>query len=266
VLSKMTNKQLDSFIRDFRLAKEFLPRQVIVKFKDGTDLEKVQETLSALKATQIHQFKTSKALLLKIPEAITRTDVLAIVAALNEVQSVDYAVPNGILKVSAVPNDPAYPNQDDLIQVRSEGAWEVTKGSRDVLVGIIDTGIDYQHSDLVDNIWTNEGEVGTDADGNDKSTNGIDDDNNGYVDDIHGYDFINNDNDPMDDSGHGTHVAGTIGATGNNGTGMTGINWRASLVPLKFIAADGSGSEADAIKAIEYATQMNIPITNNSWG
>lgn len=264
-LSQMTEKEMESFSKDLNLAKEFIPRQVILKFKEGTSLSKIEETLGALGAFKSYQFK-SKALLLTIPDAITKSDVIAIVAALNEVESVDYAVPNGILKVSAVPNDPELNNQSDLNNIRAQKAWDITTGSHDVLVGIIDTGVDYLHPDLVENIWTNRGETGFDTEGNDKATNGIDDDNNGYVDDLHGYDFINNDNDPMDDYGHGTHVAGTIGASGNNGIGVAGINWRVGIVPLKFIGADGGGSEADAVKAIEYATQMGITITNNSWG
>lgn len=265
-LAKMTPKQIEDLSQEFKFAKEFMPQQVILKFKEGTGPSKVEETLGVLGAFKTYQFKSTKALLLTIPDAVTATDVLAIVTALNEVESVDYASPNGILKVSAVPNDPQYANQDDLANIRAEQAWDTTRGSRDVLVGIIDTGIDYHNPELAENIWTNPGETGTDIEGNDKATNGVDDDANGYVDDVHGYDFINNDNDPMDDYGHGTHVAGTIGARGNNGTGIAGINWRVSLVPLKFIGADGGGSEADAVKAIEYATQMGIHITNNSWG
>ena len=276
-IGKMSSKQLEDLARDFQMAKDFIPKQLIVKFKDGTTRSKVEETLTTLGAQKNYQFKSTKALLLTVPDAIKPTDIIAIVTALNEVESVDYASPNGVLKVSSVPNDPSYSQQDDLnntgqlggtsgADIKAERAWDITQGSRDVLVGVIDTGVDYTHPDLVDNIWTNQGEVGIDIEGNDKTSNGIDDDNNGYVDDVHGYDFANNDSDPMDDNGHGTHVAGTIGASGNNGIGITGIAWRVSLVPLKFISADGSGSEADAIKAIEYATAMNIPITNNSWG
>ena len=141
-----------------------------------------------------------------------------------------------------------------------------------VVVAIIDTGVDYTHSDLAANIWTNPGEVGLDSTGHDKRANGIDDDQDGFVDDVHGYDFHNNDGDPMDDSGHGTHVAGTIGAVGNNNLGVTGVSWTTSIMPLKFLDQNNRGSTADAIRAINYATMMrtshaaNVRILNNSWG
>ncbi|MCB0271271.1 MAG: S8 family serine peptidase, partial [Calditrichaeota bacterium] len=110
-------------------------------------------------------------------------------------------------------------------------------------------------------IWKNPGESG-----NGKETNGVDDDGNGFVDDWRGWDFANNDNDPFDDNAHGTHCAGIIGAVGNNNRGVSGINWNVSLVGLKFLTGSGSGSTSDAIDAILYAVQMNIPILSNSWG
>ena len=131
------------------------------------------------------------------------------------------------------------------------------------MVGVIDSGVDYTHPDLVSNIWTNPGEI---------AGNGIDDDGNGFIDDIHGYDFINNDGDPMDDNNHGTHVAGTIAGAGNNGQGVTGVNWSSSIMGLKFLSESGSGYTSDAVRAINYATMMrtsygvNIRVTNNSWG
>src|SRR5262249_20819295 len=117
--------------------------------------------------------------------------------------------------------------------------------------------IDYNHPDLAANIWTNAGEVPGD---------GIDNDGNGYVDDIHGYDFVNHDGDPNDDFGHGTHVAGTIAAVGNNGIGGAGVAWDAKLMALKFIGPDGNGSLANAIAAINYAVANGATISNNSWG
>jgi subtilisin family serine protease len=141
-------------------------------------------------------------------------------------------------------------------------AWEVTTGDESIIVGVIDTGIDYTHPDLSDNIWVNPGEI---------ADNNRDDDGNGYIDDVHGWDFFNNDNDPMDDNDHGTHVAGTIAAAGNNSTGISGVGWDIKVMALKFLGEDGTGAISDAIAAINYATMMhtqfsiNIRLTNNSW-
>ncbi|MCB0853195.1 MAG: S8 family serine peptidase, partial [Bacteroidetes bacterium] len=161
----------------------------------------------------------------------------------------------------------------------AEMAWEQETGKEDVVVGILDSGIDWKHPDLVENIWQNLGE---DADGDgvviiwNGSTwifdpddeNGIDDDGNGYIDDFIGWDFANDDNNPMDDhiSGHGTHVSGIIGAKGNNGKGISGIAWNVKLMPLKFLDENGMGYTSDAVLALNYALQMGANLTNHSWG
>ena len=136
-------------------------------------------------------------------------------------------------------------------------AWNVHTGSRDILVGVIDTGIDYNHPDLNANMWTNPNEI---------AGNGLDDDENGYIDDTRGWDFFNNDNNPMDDQGHGTHCAGTIGGIGNNAKGVTGVCWQVSMVGLKFLSAQGGGSTSDATEAILYGTSIGVRLTSNSWG
>ena len=147
--------------------------------------------------------------------------------------------------------------------ISADMAWDVFTGNQNIVVGVIDTGLDYNHPDLAANAWVNPGEI---------AGNGIDDDGNGYIDDIHGWDFVNGDSDPMDDNGHGTHCAGTIGAAGNNGTGVVGVNWQVRIMGLKFLNASGSGSTAAAIEAIEYATDMairypgEVRLTSNSWG
>ena len=141
-------------------------------------------------------------------------------------------------------------------------AWETTTGSKDVVVAVIDTGMDYNHQDLKDNVFINKGEFG---DGKEK--NGIDDDGNGFVDDWHGWNFAGvSTNDPMDDNSHGTHVSGTIGAKGNDGIGVAGVNWNVSILPVKFLTGEGSGTLADAVQAIQYATKMHANIMSNSWG
>ncbi|MBL8829008.1 MAG: S8 family serine peptidase, partial [Planctomycetaceae bacterium] len=185
-----------------------------------------------------------------------------------------YLEPNRTLNIQATPNDASYSALYGMHNTGQTGgtvdadidapeAWDIATGSRSVVVGIIDTGIDYNHPDLVANVWTNPGEI---------AGNSIDDDNNGFVDDIHGYDFVNNDGDPMDDNRHGTHVAGTIGGVGNNTTGVVGVNWAVSMMGLKFLNAAGSGATANAVRALNYAAMMkttkgvNIGLTSNSWG
>ena len=199
----------------------------------------------------------------------SRADVLGWAA---ETTGVSYVEPDFVIAPNAIPNDPSFSRLWGLANTGQSGgtvgadidattAWETTTGSDDVVIAVIDTGVDYTHSDLADNIWTNPGEI---------AGNGIDDDGNGYVDDVYGYDFYANDADPMDTDGHGTHVAGTIGAVGHNSSGVTGVAWDVSIMALRFLGP-GGGYTSDAIAAVNYVTAMrqagvNVVATNNSWG
>lgn len=243
------------------------------------------EIVEGLRVAQVNPADTSNAI-----EALrARPDVI-------------YAEPNFIRKALLAPNDPRYPEMWGLNNtgqrasfgghpgtpgndIRAEQAWNITTGSRSVVVGVIDSGMDINHEDLQDNIWSNPGEV---------PGNGIDDDGNGFVDDINGWDFAHNDASVFDYTepsyppspsytgdldDHGTHVAGTIGATGNNALGIVGVNWQVSLMPLKFLTEDGVGTSADLLSAFAYARTMrqlwassggtkgaNIRVLNNSYG
>lgn len=142
------------------------------------------------------------------------------------------------------------------VDINAEKAWTVTKGSRAVRVAVIDTGVDYNHPDLKDQMWVNTAEA--------NGQPGVDDDGNGYVDDIHGYDFQNKDGDPMDDHNHGTHCAGVIGAS-HNGKGIRGVMADVELVAIKFLSARG-GTTEDAILSVQYAIDVEVDVMSNSWG
>ncbi|MBN8550807.1 MAG: S8 family serine peptidase [Deltaproteobacteria bacterium] len=187
--------------------------------------------------------------------------------------AVESCSPNYEVRASAIPNDTNFGGlwgMSESMGIDAPGAWEVSTGSNDVVVAIIDTGIDYTHPDLAANIWTNTLET---------PGNGIDDDHNGIVDDVHGANFSHENNpannlgkgDPRDNNMHGTHVAGTIGGIGNNARGVAGVNWNVKMMALKFLNSSGSGSLADAVSAINYMIAMknrgvNIRVANNSWG
>ena len=163
---------------------------------------------------------------------------------------------------ATAPNDPSIGSLYGLNKIGAYDAWDRQTGSEDVVVAVIDSGIDIDHEDLRDNLWVNEGEIWGD---------GIDNDGNGYIDDYNGYDFVNNRGIGPgyardDDNGHGTHVAGTIAAQGNNGVGISGVAWNASLMAVKVLDQNGDGTIADIVEGIRYATMMEARVSNNSYG
>ena len=259
----------------FNLEFEHVPTELIVKFKDSST--RGTEAVRGLGGRVKYQFKTRGATVFKFGNLLSEADLLAKAKQLNARQDVEYVEANTIIRVNRLPDDTEFSKQYGMHNSGANGgvagadidaakAWDVSVGSKDVLVGVIDTGIDHSHPDIAPNYWTNPGETGVDSNGKDKSTNGVDDDANGYVDDFRGWDFVNNDNDPMDDHAHGTHCAGVIGARGNDGAGVAGVNWNVSLVGLKFLSGSGSGTLEDAVKAIEYGTTLGVNLTSNSWG
>ncbi|MFH0900075.1 MAG: discoidin domain-containing protein [Pseudomonadota bacterium] len=170
---------------------------------------------------------------------------------------VEKAEPNFVVEHTATPNDSYYSSLWGMTRIAAPAAWNVTSGSSQVIVAVSDTGVDYAHPDLAANMFVNEGEV---------PGNGRDDDGNGFVDDVRGWDFANNDADPRDDHGHGTHVSGTIGAVGNNGIGVVGVSWKVKVLPVKFLGASGSGSLWAGAQSLLYAAKMNAKVVNASWG
>lgn len=197
---------------------------------------------------------------------IDKEKVKEICQEIASAEELSYCEPNYELKALATPNDTNFNSLWGLqssngMDIDASAAWDLHTGSDNVVVAILDTGVDYSHPDLSGNIWSNPSE----------SLNGIDDDGNGYIDDIHGINAINSSGNPMDDNGHGSHVAGTIGASGNNNKGVVGVNWRTQMIGVKFLGANGSGSLLNAIKGLKYLVKLrskgvNIVAINNSWG
>ncbi|UCG58660.1 MAG: S8 family serine peptidase, partial [Phycisphaerales bacterium] len=212
--------------------------------------------------------------LVKLPAG---KSVLDAVVQFNESPNVVYAEPNYKIKALLTPDDPRFMEQWGLdntgqtgglpnADVNAPEAWDVITDVPNIVVAITDTGIDYNHPDLVDNIWINDGEVNEPGVVGPNDVNDTDDDGNGYNDDFYGYDFVDDDPDPMDEHYHGTHVAGIVGATGNNTTGVAGVCWSVKLMALRTLDPNGEGDTADAIAAIGYAVDMGANIINASWG
>ena len=249
-----------------------VPGSIIVGFKSNVSAKGRAGVLSAVGARPTKRFAQIDSTVVSVSPANTSWTI----RTLEQDPRVAYAEPNFVLHAADTPNDPSFPQEWGLnntgqqvnfttgtpdADIDAKEAWSVSTGSPDVTVAVIDTGVDVTHPDLAQNIWINEGENCTGC-----RTNGIDDDGDGYVDDWRGWDFVNHDNNPTDDNGHGTHVAGTIAAAGNNGVGVTGVTWNSTIMPLKFLDSSGSGSTEDAISAILYARAKGVPIMNNSWG
>ncbi|GAB4568008.1 MAG: hypothetical protein Kow0047_20570 [Anaerolineae bacterium] len=189
-----------------------------------------------------------------------RVDESRLEATLARLQSdrrVTWAEPNYTIQLDLVPNDPLYSTQSTYLdRLQVETAWDATTGSPDIVVAVLDTGVDLAHPDLSAGIWTNPGEI---------PGNGLDDDENGFVDDVHGWDFADDDNDPTDDHGHGTHVAGIIAARTNNGIGIAGMAGQVTILPVD-IFSGGIGTYADLIQGIVYAADNGARVINMSLG
>jgi subtilisin family serine protease len=206
-------------------------------------------------------------------------DLAAALSAFRQDPGVEYAELNYLLYEHKTPSDSYFSIQWPLentgqmypesgsynhppgkvdADIDAPEAWDIFTGSADVVVAVIDTGVDYAHRDIDDNMWVNEAEL--------NGTTGVDDDYNGYVDDIYGYDFYNRDGDPMDDRGHGTHCAGVIAAETDNAQDIAGLCWQARIMAVKFLGAGGSGPTSGAVKSFYYAVANGAEVCSNSWG
>ncbi|HVL33547.1 MAG TPA: S8 family peptidase [Actinomycetota bacterium] len=238
---------------------EFVPGEIVVKYRETADLSDRAEVRASARARRVRSLRRKGVELLKVPGDVRRA-----VAELEASPDVVYAEPNYIRRISATtPNDPRFADMWGLNNVADTDidapeAWDVETGDASVVVAVVDTGVAHDHPDLAANMWSNAGEVFGDPD--------VDDDGNGYIDDIRGWDFVDNDADPRDHHGHGTHVAGTIAAVGNNGQGITGVAWEASIMPLRILDGDGAGSIADLSDVFTYAAQNGANVVNGSFG
>jgi hypothetical protein len=260
--------------KDSTVQAPFVPGEILVRLKPGLGVAAAAQIVPGAKIEK--EFELVPGLqLIRLPATV---DVTEAVRLYSQHPSVLYAQPNFLhhtmQEAHLTPNDTSYNQMWALNNTGQTGgtpdadidapeAWDLSTGSGSVVVFVIDTGVDYNHPDLIDNLWTNPGET---------PGNGIDDDGNGYIDDVYGIDTAYNDSDPMDGNGHGTHVSGTIGARGNNGLGVVGVNWQVKIGQCKFLSDSGTGSTADAIECLQYIRNLKVnkgvPVvaTNNSWG
>jgi subtilisin family serine protease len=239
--------------------------EVLVKFKDDAGNSDIVNALDQSDGVVVDTVPQLDTCIVKTTDGQTAEELAS---SLESNSKVEYVEPNLPMSVyNTVPNDTYYSTSDHVVSgqhdlwglysIDAASAWDLQTGSSSVIVAVVDTGLDMNHADIRNNLWTNADEI---------AGNGIDDDHNGYVDDVNGWDFINNDNNPTDDHGHGTHVSGTIAAVTNNNAGVAGISWNSKIMPLKFLGANGSGYTSDAIEAILYATDNGAKVINNSWG
>jgi len=288
----MINKEIKQ-IEDIQ-NQEFVPGEFIVKFTKNTEISNPSTDINNEKyqVNYIEKlFRNSENTILdniyrlRVTEEV---DILSIVKDYASLPDVVYAEPNYILRPFIIPrntqqsvprfindmsssvntNDPDFSKQWALDNTGQVGGipdsdidalevWNIEKGDPDVVIAIVDTGIDYNHPDLADNIWINEDEI---------PDNGIDDDGNGFVDDVRGWDFAYDDNDPLDDHGHGTHCAGIAAARSNNSIGIAGVCWNCKIMSVKTHYNFGFGYISDIAMGIIYAVDNSADVISMSFG
>ena len=254
---------------------EYVPGELVVGFRASSSQGQMSAALEQADITGARDLALDHTMVVNV----AGDSMASVMEDLRRQPGVEFVEPNYIYRADATPNDVSYGNLWGLhntgqsvlgvtgtadADIDAPEAWDLTTGSTSVVVAIADSGIDYNHPDLAGNIWSNPGETG----GN-KEFNGVDDDGNGFIDDWRGWDFASDDNDPRDldlQVGHGTHVAGTIGARGNNAGALTGVNWSIGLVGLRVFDVTGSATNAAVADAFNYAGDMGIRVVNFSGG
>ena len=233
---------------------DVIPGRLFVRFDRGSTAADKGKARALVAGKQVRDSK----LVTGLEVVSTSLDTETALRKLRGAKGVLYAEPDRYIGIDAIPNDPSFPSQwglDGGHDINAPEAWDVTTGESAV-VAVVDSGVQLDHPDLAANVWANP----TDT------PNGIDDDDNGFVDDIHGWDFTDGDADPTDEHGHGTHVAGTIGAVGDNAIGVAGVAYSSTILPVRVIGANGLGSISHGIAGIEYAWRNGADVANLSWG
>lgn len=256
---------------------EYAKGRILVKIAPAHSKMTKKRLNHVLKAKKMKAFSLIEGL--HLYEFDPNMDVMEAIRIVSADDSVVYAEPDYIYSLATTMssvNDPEYSRQWSLenkgqtggtedADINAEAMWAIETGKREVVIGIIDTGVEYTHPDLVANMWKNPGEI---------AGNGKDDDQNGFEDDVYGINAIKNNGDPLDDNRHGTHVAGTIGASGNNSLGVVGVAQNVQIAACKFLSKSGSGTISDAVECMQYFADLksrkknpvNLIATNNSWG
>ncbi len=257
------------------------PTRILAKFKENVQvsLSENQKRQFASKVMRRSRLDSRHVVLDEVPGVLPpvaaadeakRNRLLHRIRLLEESGLFEYVEPDYLAEISLEPNDSAFVNGllwglrnvgqfggVPRVDISATNAWDITTGSTNVVVAVIDTGIRYTHQDLAAQMWRNPGEI---------PNNRLDDDGNGYIDDVFGINAITGSGDPLDDHSHGTHCAGTIGAAANNGYPHVGVAWQVRLMACKFLGASGGGTYSDAIECIDYAVSKGAKILNNSWG
>src|SRR5262249_24437166 len=249
---------------------EYVADHIVLEAKPGVDEAQLGAALAAVGGTLRRKLQVDYAAIYLVdlpkPSIDAVPDAVRTLSSWKQVARV--VEPDPIRHLLVTPNDTRFSEQWSLRNIGQTGcttgadisataAWDLQTGQKSVVVAILDSGIDYNHLDLRYNIWSNSGEI---------PGNGIDDDHNGYLDDVRGWNFVSSNNDPQDDNSHGTHVAGTIGAAGNNALGVVGICWNVKLMPVKIGDEFGLIYTSDAVEGFDYARQNGAQIINCSFG
>lgn len=249
---------------------KYKPDEILVRFRPGTSQEKKNLAHSAARAEQVKSWASVEGLhLVRVSAGVSIKDAIRLYKRRAEVL---YAEPNYYVHAFTTPNDPKFPqlwglqNTGQLMgtpgaDIHATQAWNITTGSSSVVVAVIDTGMDYTHEDLSANAWSSSATYSL-------TVNGV---TINCPAGSRGFNAVSNTCDPMDDNGHGTHVSGTIGATGNNGVGVVGVNWSVRILPCKFLDSSGGGTTDAAVTCLDFVKSMKdqgekIVATNNSWG